>query len=725
MARWLALLAAALLAACAANPPPAQSYAAPTAARTTTGLTTGWQFRFDNGLTPEAAQTLPDAEWQAVALPHTWNRLGEYRIGRTAATDNRQGKGWYRLRLDGAALPAGKRHVIEFDAVGNLADLWVNGRHAGRHAGAFSRFRFDLTGFLDPAGPNILLLRAENSKPEPGSSTQHIIPLDGDFFIHGGPYRPARLLHVAPSHIALDDHGGPGVYATPRIVSDGAGTLAVRVKLTGAAADQSLVAILRDAGGRTVAEGTTPLSAGQRDAALTLQVAAPRRWNGRADPYLYRLETRLADAAAALDSVTVPVGFREFRIDPDNGFFLNGKHLPLHGVSRHQDHLGKGWALAPEDHERDMALIAEMGANTVRFAHYQHAPGWFELADGYGMIVWAEAPFVNRPSNDGSTGSTELVANAKAQMIELIRQNYNHPSVVTWGIGNEVDLDMVTGRAPPSADARPLLRELNALSKAEDPTRPTVIADCCEATHEGAVPAGERPRQPVLTGLSDLMGYNRYYGWYYRNVADLGPHLDLLHARYPAIPLSVSEYGAGGALSQHVEDGAKHKIAHASRMHPEEFQSWLHEQSWPQLRDRPYLWASWIWNMFDFASKIRQEGDAIDINDKGLVTYDRKVKKDAFFYYKAQWSAEPVVHINSRRWAQRTEPATRIGVYSNAARVALTLNGKPLGEVPCAGSICTMEGVRLAPGVNVVTARAQFGARTVDDRVEWTLAPAP
>ncbi len=722
MARWSLPLFAAMLSACSVTSPPVATTAAapqPAFSRAATDLVRGWQFRFDDALTPEAAATLPDEAWDRVTLPHTWNRLGEYRIGRTAATDNRQGKGWYRLRLDGASLPAGKRHIIEFDAVGNLADLWVNGRHVGRHAGAFSRFRFDLTGALDPAGPNLILLRADNSKPEPGSSTEHVIPLDGDFFIHGGPYRAARLLHVAPSHIALDDHGAPGLYATPSIV-EGRGKLAIRAKLSGAASGQSLIAVLRDAEGRSVAEATRPLDAGQHDIALTLDIAAPRRWNGRADSYLYRLETRIADAAGTLDGVSVPVGFREFRIDPDKGFFLNGKHLPLHGVSRHQDYLGKGWTLASEDHERDMALIAEMGANTVRFAHYQHAPDWFELADRYGMIVWAEVPFVNKPSHGDAAATPELVANARQQMVELIRQNYNHPSVVTWGIGNEVDIDMAFGRMGPKADARPLLRELNALSKAEDPSRPTVIADCCEAT-----PAKKPDYQPSLTGEADLMGYNRYYGWYYGKPDDLGAHLDALHAQYPAVPISVSEYGGGGALSQHLENPAAYKINTGGRPHPEEFQSWLHEQSWPQLRDRPYLWANWIWNMFDFSSKIRQEGDATDINDKGLVTYDRQVKKDAFFYYKAQWSSEPVVHINSRRWAQRTEAATRIRVYSNAARVTLTLNDKPLGEVPCTGSICSLENVQLVPGANIVTARATFGAKTVDDRVEWMLAPAP
>ncbi|MBL0767238.1 beta-galactosidase [Sphingopyxis sp. DHUNG17] len=719
MKRFLAPAIATALAACTAAPPTSLPRP-PAETRTATELSAAWQFRFDNALTPDAAFALPDTAWEAVQLPHTWNRLGEYRIGRTEATDNRQGLGWYRLNIDGAALPAGKRHVIEFDAVGNIADFWVNGRHAGRHAGAFSRFRLDLTDLLDPSGVNTLVLRADNNAPKPGSSTEHVNPLNGDFFIHGGIYRPARLLHVAPSHFALDDYGGPGVYATPRFAADGSATLSVRARLAGTTSAQSLVTILRNADGATVAEATTPLSAGQTEAQQTLSVAAPRRWNGRPDPYLYRLEAQLVERSGAVDSVTVPVGFREFRIDPDKGFFLNGRHVALHGVSRHQDYLGKGWALDPEDHERDMELIAEMGANTVRFAHYQHAPLWFELADRYGMTVWAELPFVNAVAFTDAPASPELVANARQQMLELIRQNYNHPSVITWGIGNEVDIDLAFNRLGPKADARPLLRELNALTHAEDPTRPTVIADCCEAT-----PGDKAPYLPPLTGEADLMGYNRYFGWYYGRPADLGPHLDALHARYPRVPLSVSEYGAGGATSQHVESPETFKIKTAGRPHPEEFESWIHEQSWPQLRDRPYLWANWIWNMFDFSSKIRQEGDATDINDKGLVTFDRKVKKDVFFYYKAQWSPEPVVHITSRRWTERTEPKTKIKVYSNADRVTLTLNGAPLGEVPCVDRICTLEGVTLASGSNVATASATFIDGKVEDRVEWTLTAAP
>ena len=599
--------------------------------RTVQELTDGWLFRFDDSWDEPAARSASATAWQPVRLPHSWNRLGEYRLERTSATDDRQGKGWYRLAIDGRTLNRRKRHVMEFDAVGNVADVWLNGRHLGRHKGAFSRFRFDLGGALDLSGPNILVVRADNSSPKPGSATADVIPLQGDFFIHGGIYRPARLISVNPSHFSLSDFGGPGVYADVADHGANGASVAVRMKLEGARPGQRLEAAIVEPNGTVAARGSLDLAAPSSEVKIDLRLKSPRRWNGRADPFLYRLIATLSERSAALDRVEQPLGIRSVRFDPANGFLLNGVHVPLRGVSRHQDYLGKGWALGPEDHARDMALIAEMGANTVRFAHYQHAEDWFDLADRAGMAVWAEIPFVNKVSFGNEEASGELIANARTQLIELIRQNYNHPSVITWGIGNEVDIDLAFGRLGPRADARPLLRQLNALAHSEDPARPSVIADCCEST-----PGDKVGYLPVLTGESDLMGYNRYFGWYYGKVEDLGPHLDRLHASHPGIPLSVSEYGAGGALSQHVEDPAAHRIDPGGRPHPEEYQAWIHERSWPQLRDRPYLFANWIWNMFDFSTRVRNEGDAVDINDKGLVTFDRKVKKDAFFYYKAQ-----------------------------------------------------------------------------------------
>ena len=701
-----------MLAGCATVPPArGDSFT-----RETAPLTEGWSFRYDDAWTPEEARSADVDAWERVALPHTWNRLGEYRLERTAATDNRQGKGWYRRTIDGRALDPARRHFAEFDAVGNVADVWLNGRHLARHAGAFTRFRVDLTSALDFAGENVLLVRADNSDPQPGSTTQHVIPLLGDFFIHGGIYRPARLISVSQSHIDLADYGGPGVYATPRVLDDGSAEVDVTVRLAGARNGQELGLALADTEGAQVAAQRIVLIDGQQEARLTLPVAEPRLWNGRADPHLYRLAATLSEGNRTLDRVDERIGIRTIRFDPDEGFFLNGEHLQLRGVSRHQDYLGQGWALSPQDNARDMALIAEMGANSIRVAHYPQAEQWFDLADRYGMTVWAEVPFVNKVGFDDSRAAPELVDNARTQMIEMIRQNLNSPAIVTWGIGNEVDIDLAFGRLGPKADARPLLRELNALSHRADPSRPTVIADCCEAT-----PGDKADYLPVLSGESDLMGYNRYFGWYYGEVGDLGPHLDMLHARHPGIPLSVSEYGAGGALTQHSDDPEGRPTNVTGRPQPEEFQSWWHEQSWPQIREREYLWGSWIWNMFDFSSRIRREGDAMDVNTKGLVSYDRKTKKDAFFYYKAQWSAEPVIHLTSRRFARRTDPITRIKVYSNAESVALTLNGESLGDVPCVDRVCTLEDARLVPGRNAVVVTATIGGVAAGDAVQWML----
>lgn len=679
-------------------------------------MTDGWQFAYNNHWTPRDALAAGGSEWRSISIPHTWNRLGEYRVARTAATDNRQGRGWYRRAIEGTQLNAGQRHFIEFDAVGNIADVWLNGKHLGHHEGAFTRFRVELTNALDFSSSNILLVRADNSDPQPGSSTEHVIPLLGDFFIHGGIYRTARLISVAQSHIDLSDFGGPGLYAKPTLLSDGSAKIDLVVRLSQAMDGQRIRFALYDAEGSLRAQKVVPVGNSQAAVEARLKLDRPRLWNGRSDPYLYRLVATLEDGERAIDLVEQSIGLRTIYFDPDKGFFLNGNHLQLRGVSRHQDYLGQGWALLDADNRRDMAMIAEMGANSIRVAHYPQAKQWFELADQNGMMVWAEVPFVNKAAFDDAEASPELIANARRQIIEMIRQNFNHPSIITWGIGNEVDIDLAFKRLGPKADARPLLRELNALSHKEDDTRPTVIADCCEAT-----PGDKADYLPVLTGISDLMGYNRYFGWYYGDVGDLGPHLDRLHARHPAVPISVSEYGAGGALTQHSDHPEGRPTNVTGRPQPEEFQSWWHEQSWPQIAQREYLWGSWIWNMFDFSSRVRQEGDATDINTKGLVSFDRKVKKDAFFYYKAQWSDEPVVHITSRRFAVRTERVTRIKVYSNAGEVVLTLNGKSLGTVPCIDRVCTRNGVTLQSGKNRVEASMPVGSGRISDNIMWTL----
>ena len=441
-------------------------------------------------------------------------------------------------------------------------------------------------------------------------------------------------------------------------------------------------------------------------------MAHPRLWNGLKDPYLYTVTVELRDHDRVIDRVVQPLGVRTFHFDAKTGFSLNGLALPLHGASRHQDRLGKGWAISPQDHAEDMAIMAEMGVNTIRGAHYQHAQEWYDDADKTGMVMWAEAPFVHQSSLTNSAPKQALIDNGKEQLTELIRQNYNHPSIMVWSIGNETDIRPVQLNLKTPAQSLVMLKVLNMLAKQEDPSRITGYADCCE----DAI-----PDQPVLSNVADLTGYNRYFGWYYGKPEDLGSFLDKMHARYPSMPIGVSEYGAGGGLTQHTDNPLGGPVNVFGRPHPEEYESWVHEQSWKSLAARTYLSGVWIWNMFDFPSDLREEGDAIYLNDKGLVTFDRKVKKDVFYFYKAQWSSEPALYITGRRYVDRAYPVTEVRVYSNAEHVSLTVNGQARGDTAVPSTLC-LEGRR-------AEARQQSGHREryhqgpqLSDTVNW---PAP
>ena len=713
MLRLLPLLALSLLTSLAAGP---------VQPREATPLATGWRFHF--GAEPGTVQSdgFDDSAWQQVTLPHTWNHLGEYSLTRTSTTDNRQGIGWYRLAYVAAAAAEGNRFYLDFAAVGSIAEVWVNGVRIGEHKGAFSRFRFDVTTAWKPGSSNLIVVKADNSKPAIGSSTQDVIPLGGDFFIHGGLYRGVSLITADSAGIDLLDHGGPGVYAHAAAITADKAEIAVLTRLRNSATQSRplrAVATIADASGRVVAthSASVVLAPGTAEVRQSLTLAKPHLWNGRSDPYLYSVTVALRDAAGTFDSVTQPLGMRSFHIDVNQGFILNGKHLALHGAARHQDRQGQGWELSDADHDQDMAMMAEIGANTVRMAHYQHADEWMHAADRTGMVAWAEIPFVNAASFlDGGEASPELTTNARQQLIELIRQAFNHPSIVMWSVGNEVDIGAAFGRSKLPARSRGLLQDLNALAHQEDPSRLTVFADCCEAADGIAV---AQPGAQMLAGTTDLIGYNRYYGWYYGSPADLGPKLDYFHAKHPETPMSVSEYGAGGALSQHTDNPQGGLISSFGRPHPEEYQSWYHEQSWKQIEGRGYVFASWMWNMFDFASDLREEGDAFDINDKGLVTYDHKTRKDAFYFYQANWSDQLVVHINGRRYVDRAYPVTDVRVYSNAPSVSLTLNGASLGAQPCPERICVWHDVALRPGANHLEATATHGGLRATDSLDW------
>ncbi|MEP6939014.1 MAG: glycoside hydrolase family 2 TIM barrel-domain containing protein [Rudaea sp.] len=693
--------------------------ATPTTGRSRIDLDRGWRFRFGADAVGVAERDYADGAWQQVTIPHTWNRLGEYRLQPSDEANNVHGIGWYRLHFATPPRTQGRRQILQFDAVGNVADVWLNGIHLGQHRGAFARFRFDVTDALArSAADNVLVVRADNAKPEVGASTADVIPLMGDFFVHGGIYRGVSLIDADSAQIDLLDHAGPGVYiTTPTIGADGAQVVVLaRLRNMGARPRAlSLAVQIVDAEGRTVAADDAPArldGTSTVEVRRTLALAHPHLWQGRADPYLYSVAVELRERGKLVDRVVEPLGVRSFRFDANEGFFLNGKSTPLHGASRHQDRLGKGWALSPQDHEQDMAIMAEMGVNTVRHAHYQHAQEWVDAADKTGMVVWAEVPFVSEASLTNETPTQALVENAKAQLVELIRQQFNHPSIMIWSVGNESDIRPTQLGLDRPAQSLGLLETLNRLAKQEDPSRVTGYADCCEDAQ--AVKGS-----PVLSNVADITGYNRYFGWYYGQPAQLGTLLDKFHARYPNMPIAVSEYGAGGALTQHTDNPRGGPVNLYGRPHPEEYESWVHEESWKELESRHYLSAVWIWNMFDFASDVREEGDAIYLNDKGLVTDDRKLRKDVFYFYQAQWSSVPVLHITSRRYTDRAYPFVEVRVYSNADRATLTVNGESRGEAACPGRICVWPEVALRAGHNEVAVGATISGKALSDRVEW------
>lgn len=743
--RLMILPAASMLALAVAGPSLAADKAPPP--REVTSLADGWRFHFgDEGEAP-AQSGFDDSQWQKVSVPHSWNRVGNYGPVRSADADNRQGLGWYRLAVDAPAAKKGQHQYLDFAAVSKVADVWVNGQHIGQHRGAFGRFRYDVTAQWKPGQANLIAVRADNSKPEPGKPTGETIPLAGDFFVHGGIYRPVTLITAGETGIDLLDHGGPGVYVRtvkvqPKfyeiaehntkgttVENHMQATLVVQVRLRNAAKKARKLTATAEIVWKDCPTCAEVVLASQRGEKVKLPAGGTAAtsiplvwddasiWDGAANPELGTVRITVRKGGKIVDQTSQTFGVRSTYFDPAKGFFLNGRHLDLHGVSRHQDRAGKGWALSDADATEDMAIARELGANTIRMAHYQHADAWADEADRAGMIAWAELPYVTTPDLTGGKGSDELWANAEEQLRELIRQNYNHPSIAMWSVGNEVDIAKAFGNV--AAKPLPLLQHLAAVAKSEDPYRPTTFADCCE---DRGLAWADVDSQ--LAGVTDLIGYNRYYGWYMPDPleakAQVGAELDRLHAKHPGLPMSISEWGAGAGISQHSDNIAAGFVNYMGRPQPEEFQTFIVQQNWQAMRSRKYLFATWLWNLFDFASDLRGEGDSFDINTKGLVTYDRKQRKDAFWYLKSQWNPAPMIWLSGKRHAVRAYPAMDVTAFTNAAKATLTWNGAKLPEVDCPDGICTWPGLALKPGENSaeVSATAKDGS-AITDSATW------
>ena len=594
--------------------------------RTIISLNHKWVFR--KGVsTPPAA--LP-RDWDFVNLPHTWNGID----GQDGGADFWRGTTCYAKELARADLPQAERYLLDFPAVNASADVYVNGKHLCHHDGGYSDFKVDITDALEEQ--NLICVLADNS------DNDRVYPQRADFTFYGGLYRGANLIAVPASHIDTETDGFPGLHVTPELEGEKA-SVKIETKLVNADAALTLRYAILDAEGKTVAE----TEARETEATLTLNPV--HRWHGKKDPYLYTAVVTLLKGEEELDAVCARFGCREYSIDPEKGFILNGELYPLRGVCRHQDRPNIGNALLPCHHEEDIALILEVGANTIRLAHYQQAQYLYDLCDEKGLVIWAEIPYISAHMEHGRE-------NTISQMRELITQNYNHASIVVWGLSNEI-----TMMTPTNDDMLENHHILNDMVHRMDPTRPTVMACVSMCSID----------DPIVR-IPDVISYNLYFGWYGGKPGMTGPWLDEFHAKYPETPIGVSEYGAE-ALNWHT--GRPHQGDYS-----EEYQAFYHEEHIKQLFSRPYVWATHVWNMFDFAADGRNEGGENGMNHKGLVTFDRKYKKDSFYAYKAWLSDEPFVHICGKRYIDRVENPSRITVYSNQPEVELFANGVSLGK---------------------------------------------
>ncbi len=710
------------------------------APRLEVSLNANWRFHY--GETPGAEAAAFDASaWSTVNTPHTWNALDGQDGVKTKVVgptlmkgDYARGSGWYRRTIKSDVAWAGRQVYLQFDAANRRADVFLNGQFVGTHLGGNARFRFNLTHALQPDRDNVLAVKVNNED-------NGIAPHSADFTFFGGLYRDVSLLVTDSVQVETMDHASPGVFLAQSSVTAEKAEVNARVELANHETNPANVSVriaLADATGKTVLEATATAALparGNGEVTVPLILASPHLWNGRADPYLYTARVEVSSGGAVRDVVEQPLGLRFFRVDQQLGFFLNGQHLDLHGVSRHQDRLDKGWAISADDDREDMALIAEMGCTAIRVAHYQQSPLWYRLADEQGLALWSEVAFV-----DEAVPTEKFFNNALEQMRELIRQNYNHPAIFFWGCGNEnsdLGQPFIKGIAEYGPISERQIQALNALAHAEDPTRLTTYA----SFHSERDVKMALPGQPVTIyhgepqrWYTDVTAFNKYYGWYYGEPEDNAAFFDTIHQHYPTQSIGVSEYGAGACITQHdatnyggpgyqrteMESGRRSAFAKA---HPEEYQAYYHEGAWKVLSARPYIWAKFIWNMFDFASDGRDEGDQPGRNDKGLVTFDRKTRKDAFYFYKATWSSEPVLYITSRRFVERTKPVTDVKIYSNAEKVELFLNDRSLGVQSAAARIFRWPGVTLQSGENHIRASATIAGKSLTDECAWRVLP--
>lgn len=641
--------------------------------RKTIEFNSGWEF-YKGEL---QADSTDSTVWEGIKLPHTYNALD----GQDGGNDYYQGIAWYRKKFTSDEIPSGydKSVYIRFGAASKRAEVFLNGAYIGSHDGGFSAFTLEISDNLSE-GDNELLVKVDNSKDLP------IYPMFADFTFFGGLYRGTELICFdGKDHFKVDAYGTDALWITP-----GKDTVNIRTGVCGGKHKLSAVIYeISDGVRKEVARREFFCEAEGESAETDLGVTDPRLWDGLNAPALYEAQVTMTSGdndPAVLDELTANFGFRSFSVDREKGFFLNGSSYPLRGVCRHQDRENMGWAITKKEHDEDMALIKEVGANTVRLAHYQQAPYFYDLCDREGMVVWAEIPFIS-----GYDDREEADENLRSQLGELIMQNYNHPSICFWGIANEI------GIGGESARMHEVVAQLNALAKELDSTRLTTIAN-----------VGMTETGSPLFHSTDLATYNEYKGWYEGSADDHGAFADEKHAELIDVPLGISEYGAEAVMKWH---SAEPKV----KDYTEEYQALVHEKAMEAFGTRPYLWGTWLWNMFDFAADNRDEGGCKGRNNKGLVTFDRKTRKEAFYLYKALWSKELFVYVCGKRFTRRYEDKVQIKAYSNLKELTLIINGSPIQTLKGDGCF-RFAPVELPEGDNEIVVRAG----SLEDRVVFT-----
>lgn len=646
-----------------------------------------WSFRFSHQVNANAARR--------VDLPHTWNAQdalgGKY--------DYKRGIGNYTKKIFIRPEWQSKRLFLRFEGANCVSNVFVNGKHIGEHRGGYGAFVFEITDKVEYGKENTLLVRVNNGEQ------LDVMPLVGDFNFYGGIYRDVHLLLTDNLCISPLDYASSGVYLIQQQITDKQAAICARINLSNGTGElrKAVLRLQVNDGKKTVYETEKEVSmiphTDVQVENIEFILKNPRLWNGTQDPFMYQTVVTLIKDGKELDKVEQPLGVRYYITDPDKGFFLNGKHLPLHGVCRHQERAEVGNALYPVHHEEDTRIMLDMGVNAVRLAHYPQATYMYDLMDKYGIVTWAEIPFVGPGgyADKGFVDQPSFRENGKEQLKEMIRQHYNHPSICFWGLFNELKEQ---GDNPVE-----YIKELNAMAHREDPTRPTTSA----SNQDGA-----------LNFITDHIAWNRYDGWYGATPATLATWLDATHKNHPEIKIAISEYGAGASI-YHQQDSLVQTVP-GSWWHPENWQTEYHIQNWKIINERPYVWASFVWNMFDFGAAHRMEGDRSGINDKGLVTHDRKIKKDVYYFYRANWNPEPMIYIAGRRNVNRVKPLVDVQVFSNVEEVILIVNDCQCRRMkPDSLKVCLFKEVPLRKGRNEIEVRASDSKKQLIDRCTWIL----